>query len=235
MALEDGREYHRLAARLPEGDSLLFTNWLGQRSERKTVDELAFGLASGSWQPLQPADWVAETLAGVVREARARLAAQQAAREDARRRADEAQRRLAEIEARRQAEAAAREQARLKAEAEARRLEALAAEQARQARERLQAERQLAAVQQVEQLSIGSWVDLPGSTQPRVRAKLAVKIPSSGKLIFVDRIGVKVAELQQAELIAMLANGQASVHKTESRFEDTLVKVVDQLRRERRE
>lgn len=234
----EGEETQRckLTAWLPDTDCALFINWLGQRVACHSSDELAVALASGWMRPIDVDNWFAEALAAVGEQYHLQSLRTREAREEARQQREAEEREEAARLARQRDEREARERARIKAEIEARRLaeHQLAAEQAQRA-QALQ-ERRQEAEQMLDALGIGSWVDLElVAGEPQVRAKLAVKMPSTGKMVFVDRIGVKVADLAREDLLAMFAMGRAVVHRTEAKFEDALVRIVDQLRRDRRD
>lgn len=82
-------------------------------------------------------------------------------------------------------------------------------------------------------LPIGSWLELRAADGTFKRLKVAVKLPSSGKLILVDRDGVRQAELDRDALALLLCDGAARLLNQGPRFEDTLAKVVDSMRRDR--
>ena len=75
-----------------------------------------------------------------------------------------------------------------------------------------------------------SFTDEFGET---ARCKLAVKMKSSGRYIFVNTAGIKDRELQRDELIEHLMNGSASIVNLGVQFEDTLAQVVSSLRKGR--
>jgi len=123
-----------------------------------------------------------------------------------------------------------RAQAAVKARSEA----ALLADQRRQQQAEIDQRRRIEAVQLVDALTVGSWLDLPAEgadAAELIRAKLAVVVPSTGKHIFVDRIGIKLAEYQREGLLSMLQQGRARVVSLEDSFESQLSKVVLGLRK----
>lgn len=144
----------------------------------------------------------------------------------------------------------------LQAEEEAKRLRLEAAEKARREAEQLaelerqrqieheqamqlelaneRQRRRAEAVRAVDDLKVGSWLQLPGKSdaQELVRAKLAVAMPSTGKHIFVDRLGLTLAEYYRDELIEMLEQQSAQVMTSASSFEGQLSKVVKGLRKD---
>jgi hypothetical protein len=82
-------------------------------------------------------------------------------------------------------------------------------------------------------LPIGSWIELRDAAGVTRRLKLAVKLSSSGKLILVDRDGVRQAEYERDAFAELLMDGSAQILNQGPRFEDTLAKVVDSMRRDR--
>lgn len=82
-------------------------------------------------------------------------------------------------------------------------------------------------------LPLGSWVELLDATGAAQRLKVAVKLPSSGKLILVDRDGVRQAELDRDIFANLLFEERARILNQGPKFEDTLAKVVDSMRRDR--
>lgn len=222
----------KLAVWLEDTDSALFTNWLGQRVACHTSDELAVAMASGWMHPLKVCNWFAVALAAVAEQ----YHLQYLRMLETRQRRASAEQQEAEQLARARAEQEARERARLKAEIETQRLEVLRESAEQQQRAQALQERRQEAEEAVDSLGIGAWVDLElVAGEPRTRAKLAVKMPSTGKMVFVDRVGMKVADVSRDDLLALFAMERATVHRAEARFEDTLVKIVDQMRRDRRD
>ncbi len=231
----------RLVCRLEDARQLLFANWLGVRAEALSFERFAYQRGGQTLLPLPDAGVVDV----VIEKALAQQVALSAAEEQqvrerqrqdaARREAAEAARAQArarvqaEVDRRALAEAAARE-----AEEQALREQEQKSRQARQARLGADtASRERQARQQVSTLSIGSWLLLHDETGAERRMKLAVKLPSSGKLILVDREGRQRTELGAAELVTRLAEGSAVLLEAQAGFDDTLARVVDGLRRER--
>jgi hypothetical protein len=82
-------------------------------------------------------------------------------------------------------------------------------------------------------LPLGSWIELLDTAGTPQRLKVAVKLPSSGKLILVDRNGVRQAEFDGDAFAGLLFEGRARILNQGPKFEDTLAKVVDSMRRDR--
>nr|WP_246722732.1 DUF1631 domain-containing protein [Aliikangiella sp. G2MR2-5] len=81
----------------------------------------------------------------------------------------------------------------------------------------------------VENFSAGSWFDLKIDEEYR-RCKLAARIVSTGKYIFVNRAGVKVSEFFTDELAAAYQLGEIKVLDDEALFDRALKAVISNLR-----
>ncbi|MAL96870.1 MAG: hypothetical protein CL583_00290 [Alteromonadaceae bacterium] len=101
------------------------------------------------------------------------------------------------------------------------------AEQAASARER---EEHLAGlVTQVDGLHLGAWIEVTGEDVPK-RLKLAVKMKATGKLVFVDRLGLNQRVMYRPELAEMIMTGGARILDKGAEFDDTLSRVVGRIR-----
>lgn len=78
-------------------------------------------------------------------------------------------------------------------------------------------------------LRLGSWVVIKNGEEPPQRAKLAVRLVSSGKLIFVDRSGLRVAEYTSKELVGLVVKGSVDIIHEGNDFNRTLANVVGRL------
>lgn len=83
-------------------------------------------------------------------------------------------------------------------------------------------------------LRVGSWVEVL-SHGNRVRCKLAAFIKATGKYIFVNRNGAKVAEYFRNDLAKSLANGEISMLDDGLIFDRALESIIDNLRSNRRD
>jgi len=240
---ESGRRL-RLLLKLDEYQQLLFVNQLGMKLVSSSFEEFAWQFSSARIStvvaPVVMLDWVTERLNGLAEQYRARKKAHDAEQKEQ----QEAQQRIA----------AQREQARQKALLEARQLaeekerhvaEQLALAEAEKELER--ARREAAAVDHgiseaqrkqrarllVSGLTMGAWLTFHDDEGVETRRKLAVVLPSSGKYIFVDRIGTEKTEMTREALIAGIADGAIDVVRKDSRFDDALNRVVDGIRQDR--
>lgn len=83
---------------------------------------------------------------------------------------------------------------------------------------------------QVDQLRVGSWLELRMDDEQKLRCKLAAFIRPTGRYIFVNRSGVKVLERTRAELAADLAAGAVRLLDDAQIFDRALESVIN-LRR----
>ncbi|MDX1757463.1 MAG: DUF1631 domain-containing protein [Marinobacter sp.] len=83
-------------------------------------------------------------------------------------------------------------------------------------------------------LGVGSWVELL-SNGNRVRCKLAAFIKATGKYIFVNRNGAKVAEYLREDLARALSSGDISMLDDGLIFDRALESIIDNLRSNRRD
>lgn len=252
----------KLALKDANIDQLLFIDHSGRKVMSKSTKEFALCLSTSLAQPLvlrTLAPIIEEHLTTLVGQAnqavkakllqqkqkaealvRAFMAEQQALMEAAERERQAEQARV-------QAELAARKAAAYKAMEEARKM---AAEQTRRAaeqaaeRERLEQEqaakaaaeqeqREQAAIAAANHLQVGAWLEFNcNSLPPGLRAKLAVIIGATGKYIFADQVGRKLAELTRDQLIQKLTRGELTLLRNGDNFEEQLAKVIRGLRRD---
>ncbi|MDO8342391.1 MAG: DUF1631 family protein [Cellvibrio sp.] len=172
---------------------------------------------------------------------RALIAQQQAAAESAERERLAAQARMEEqLEARRTAARKAMQEARTLADDKMRRdaEQAVEAERLRIEQAATQAAETIAkhqqATQQINELQVGAWLEINSevNTAEKLRAKLSVIISSTGKYIFADQVGRKLAEYTREQLIALMVEDQIKILRNGDNFEDQLAKVIRGLRRD---
>ncbi len=85
-------------------------------------------------------------------------------------------------------------------------------------------------LQAVRDLKIGSWVEFVDDTGTRERAKLSWISPISGKYLFVNRRGLKVADRTAVQLASELLSGRAMILEEVPLFDRALDAIVDRLR-----
>ncbi len=83
-------------------------------------------------------------------------------------------------------------------------------------------------------LRVGCWVEMPRDNG-RLRCKLAAIIRATGKYIFVNRNGAKVAEYQKGELALALSEGRVVMLDDGLIFDRALESIIDNLRHNRRD
>ncbi len=207
-----------------------------QQKRRADAQRLAEAREHAEQQLREEAETAAREQARQKALAEAAAAAARQAEADAQRAAAERQR-LDDEQRQREARQLQQAQAKQQAEHEhQQRQQAREQEQARRLRITAAAgddQRRRQARGAVSLLAVGDWLELRDELGTSQRLKLAVKLPSTGRLLLVDREGIKRADLTGDELVEQLATGAATLLANAPRFEDTLARVVDGLRRDR--
>ena len=85
----------------------------------------------------------------------------------------------------------------------------------------------------VQGLNIGAWLKLPGADGDLTECKLAVRLTTPDKMIFVSRTGVKIGDYTSEQLLSLIVAGDAEIQEEGVEFEDTLAQVVTKLRVDR--
>lgn len=83
-------------------------------------------------------------------------------------------------------------------------------------------------------LRVGSWIEMT-KDDTKVRCKLAAFIKATGKYIFVNRSGAKVAEHHRQDLAQALASGDISMLDDGLIFDRALESIIDNLRSSRKD
>lgn len=78
------------------------------------------------------------------------------------------------------------------------------------------------ALRDIRKLQSGGWLDLQMDSGETQRCKLGLKLKSSGKLIFVDGFGRKLAQFLPDELAEKMVEGGAAIADFGVAFDDTL-------------
>jgi hypothetical protein len=86
------------------------------------------------------------------------------------------------------------------------------------------------AVQAVRALKVGSWIEFVDEAGSRERAKLSWISPISGKYLFVNRRGLKVADRSLQQLAAEMRDGRAIALEEVPLFDRALDAIVERLR-----
>lgn len=87
------------------------------------------------------------------------------------------------------------------------------------------------ALQQVENLRVGSWVEIQEDAEHKMRCKLAAIIKPTGKYIFVNRTGMKVLEKTRMGLAVEFRRGAVRLLDDALLFDRALESVIGNLRR----
>jgi hypothetical protein len=86
-----------------------------------------------------------------------------------------------------------------------------------------------AAIDRIERLQVGGWVELLQDGH-QVRCRLAAVIRATGKFIFVNRAGVKVAENNREGLVHAYKSGVLTILDEGRLFDRALESVIGNLR-----
>jgi hypothetical protein len=84
--------------------------------------------------------------------------------------------------------------------------------------------------QKVVSLQPGTWLEFSLPAQAMTRAKLSWISPMSGRYLFVNRRGLKVADYSPDELAVLLADGQATVLAANALFDRAMNAIVGRLK-----
>jgi len=83
--------------------------------------------------------------------------------------------------------------------------------------------------QQVQALQAGNWLEFCLADEAMNRAKLSWISPMSGRYLFVNRRGLKVADYSPQELALLFANGQARLLAANALFDRAMSAIVGKL------
>jgi len=83
--------------------------------------------------------------------------------------------------------------------------------------------------QQVQALQPGTWLEFSLPDEPMTRAKLSWISPMSGRYLFVNRRGLKVADYSPEELTILLSDEQARVLAANALFDRAMSAIVGKL------
>lgn len=84
-------------------------------------------------------------------------------------------------------------------------------------------------------LPLGAWMDFREDNAGWTRLKLVLVMSSSDKYVFVSRNGLDRREVQRRDLIDGIATGTICVFSSDSRYDDTLSRVVGGLQKDNNE
>lgn len=250
----------KLALKNTETDQLLFVDNAGRKVMNKSMNDFAACLSTGiakKMQPIQAEEVIIKMVQALIdlhqqkkthaqaqtdannAKALAATAAEQQA-EALRKQAQEAEEKkriVHELTIRRAAAQKALAEAAVIAEQRAQHTAEIKLAQERE-RMQLEAEQAAESLQRLQManinisaLNLGARVELLHNNQT-VSCKLAVVIAATGKYIFVDNLGRKVAELQREHLVQALLDNQLTLLNKGNSFDDQLVKVIRGLRKD---
>lgn len=231
----------KCVAYLPYRQQVVWVNYLGAKVGVQTWKEVGEQLKSQRLQPFAASSGLTRllqnTLARFVRVHQLQEAQRKQIKERqvAQAREEEMQRQLARQKAAEEAERIARER---QAQLQKREQERLAAEEQAH-RQRLEEEekRRLEQLRQAREaldaLQLGGWVEIIEAGEPK-RCKLAVRLNATDKLVFVDRIGLRVGEFKREELVQRIVEGTVRVLDNGTDFDERLSRVVGTIRTDKR-
>ena len=82
---------------------------------------------------------------------------------------------------------------------------------------------------QVQVLQPGTWLEFSHFDEAMIRAKLSWISPMSGRYLFVNRRGLKVADYSPQELAILLIDGKARILAANALFDRALTAIVGRL------
>jgi hypothetical protein len=234
MSQDDAEQRRYFFALLPDTAEILWTNGAGVKLGFQDFSEFRAQRECGQIRPLQDSVAFSSVLSQIL-EVLVAAAAQQkreraAAAAAANARAEALRRERQQREEQHEQQLAARkaEVERLRLQAENQRLAKAKAQEEMAWQQGLRM-----AEKQVFGLKPGHWIVIldPSITQAGVeRMKLAMRLSTRHKMVFVDRLGLNQREFQEQELVDCIAAEQIRVLDSGVNFEDTLSDVVGRIR-----
>jgi hypothetical protein len=88
------------------------------------------------------------------------------------------------------------------------------------------------AIDAIDKIQVGGWIEQE-TTEGMLRCKLAVKIRATDKLIFVNRLGIKVLAIEKQELARLLVYGAITIVDIGVEFDNTLERVVRSIQKDK--
>jgi hypothetical protein len=85
-------------------------------------------------------------------------------------------------------------------------------------------------LERMRKLQVGHWIQLATSQDRIEPAKISWISPISGRLLLVNRRGIRVLVASAEELAAMAKLGKVALREGETAFEDAMHQVTDRLR-----
>jgi len=220
----------QLIQKLESEQQLLFGFFAGAKTLHYNYEEFAYRLTSQHTFILQSDQSISNTAKKLL-ESLLKLHNQQQEKQAKEDKEQARQRELAQEKARTEAKALA-EQERQRLEQEQRVAEEAAQQQLKEQQQR-DAEKVRLGTEQFKRMNVGALIDFKLDAGNQT-LKLAVKLKSTGRHIFTDKAGIKKLDLSQDELLAMFINQQACIVQLGEEFENSLSKIVDGIRNNKR-
>jgi len=139
-------------------------------------------------------------------------------------------RKAARIKAETEAKAiiAAKQAAAQKIQQESQELETRIAQEALAEEEKKRLEKEKAARSMINALPLGGLIMLDKCKQ-KIRCKLGVRLNATGKLIFVDNFGMKIAEMLRDEAVQLILSNKLEILGEDGDFDERLSRVVGRI------
>jgi hypothetical protein len=87
-------------------------------------------------------------------------------------------------------------------------------------------------LERISALKPGTWLEFSGQDEHFERAKLSWISPMSGRYLFVNRRGLKVADYSPYELATVMVDGRARILASNALFDRAMDAIVDRLSHE---
>ncbi|HUA81000.1 MAG TPA: DUF1631 family protein, partial [Dyella sp.] len=87
-------------------------------------------------------------------------------------------------------------------------------------------------LERIKALKPGTWLEFSSESEHFERAKLSWISPMSGRYLFVNRRGLKVADYSPYELAVVMSEGRARVLASNALFDRAMDAIVDRLSHE---
>lgn len=227
---EEQTQRVQLIQKLESEQQLLFGFFAGAKTLHYSYEEFAYRLTSQHTFALHNNQGIGNTAEKLL-ESLLKLHNQQQEKQAKEAEEQAQQRELAQEKARAEAKALA-EQEQLRLEQEQRAAEEAARQQLKEQQLR-DAEKARLGTEQFKRINVGALIEFSHNSDHQT-LKLAVKLKSTGRHIFTDKAGIKKLDLSQDELLAMFIQQQARIVRLGEEFENSLSKIVDGIRNNKR-
>ena len=227
---EEQTQRIQLLQKMESEQQLLFGFFAGAKTLHYSYEEFAYRLTSQHTFTLHTNQSIGNT-AQTLLESLLKLHNQHQEKQAKEAEEQAHQRELAQEKVRAEAAALA-EQERQRLEQQQRIAEEAARQQLKEQQKR-DAEQALLGTEQFKRINVGALIEFKLDSGDQT-LKLAVKLKSTGRHIFTDKAGIKKLDLSQDELLALFIQQQARIVRLGEEFENSLSKIVDGIRNNKR-